>query len=461
MHCPMLVWRRFGFPIASLVFVGALAVLVFFLVRSVQRQNVDAVTHGPIVGAVTATDAKVFVRTLTDAQVRIRYSTDPNFATFLESATISTFSGSDWTAQIPLTKLEPQTVYYLDVLVDNVLQANRQGQFKTFQVSGSKKKIRFVVLTDFGSLGLGEQPPLPDPSPVFAGAAAENPDFIFIGGDFDHRNARDLDDKRQMFKDLYALDNPRAPMNDFVTKILPRFALAHQWDDHDYAGNDSNRFALDRFLAKQVYTEYFPAYPYGGTSGIYQKFTDGDADFFVLDERTQRDPNEQPDSEIKSMLDGEHLGADGQLAWLKQGLKQSTATWKIIFSSSVFNPTIGKMDSWHAFRNEHDEIVNLVKQNKIAGVIVISGDIHIGAMDNGHNAGLPTMVVPGVNLKYCSTVPQHSVGKWTEGLYGDPARNQNDAPCNGYGIVTLKPKRAVLRINNEKGKTKLKMSVLP
>lgn len=418
-------------------------------------------THGPVIGAVKAHTALVLVRTRSGAQVHVRYSTDPNFSTYSESQSVATTADHDWTAQIPLSGLQPRTVYFLAVAADNILQTHGRGQFKTFLPEGSTKKIKFVVLTDFGSLGLGEQPPLPDPSPIFAKAAAENPDFIFIGGDFDHRNARTLEDKRQMFKDLYALNNPRAPMDDFVIKILPHFPLTHQWDDHDFGGNDSNRFVLDRLIAKQVYTDYFPAYPYGGTSGIYQKFSDGNADFFVLDNRSERDPNEQPSSATKSMLDGEHLGANGQLAWLEQGLKNSNARWKIIFSSSVFNTTLGKVDSWHSFHQEHDAIVQFVKDNQIGGVIVISGDIHLGAMDNGHNAGLPNMVVPGVNLKYCSTVPQNNVGKWTGGIYGDTARGPLTTPCNGYGVVTLSSKRALLFVKNEMGKTELKMKVSP
>jgi phosphodiesterase/alkaline phosphatase D-like protein len=35
------------------------------------------------------------------------------------------------------------------------------------------------------------------------------------------------------------------------------------------------------------------------------------------------------------MLDGNNLGLFGQLAWLENGLINSTARWKIIFSSVV------------------------------------------------------------------------------------------------------------------------------
>lgn len=454
-------FRKFFLGSILILFLVFLDSFGRFAPNLVNAQEGVRVTHGPVVGAVTATSARVFVRTSSDAQVNLRYSRDANFASFLESESALTDQSQEWTTQIPLANLQPLSRYYLEVVIDDSTHPENCATFKTFAVPGSDAPTKFVVLNDFGAYGEGNQPPLDTPSPTFANAAAENPDFVFIGGDFDHRNPHTLQDRQQMFQDLYALNNPRSPMDVFVTEILPGFALAHQCDDHDFAGNDSDRLAPDRLIAKQVFTQYFPAYPYGGSAGIYQKFSTGNADFFVLDNRSARDRDNLPDRKTKSMLDGEHLGSQGQLAWLRRGLLQSRARWKIIFSSSVFNTTLGKSDSWHAFQYEHDYIVNLVKSHHIQGVIVISGDIHVGAMDDGSNAGLPNMVVPGVNLKYCSTVPEGEFGRWSGGYYGGPTHNLYTKPCNGYGVVTLNQKHARLLVKNELGKTKLKLVLKP
>ena len=52
-------------------------------------------------------------------------------------------------------------------------------------------------------------------------------------------------------------------------------------------------------------------------------------ELFVLDTRSYRDPNSALDSQQqpKTMLGSE------QLAWLKDGLASSSATWKVIVSS--------------------------------------------------------------------------------------------------------------------------------
>ena len=194
-------------------------------------------------------------------------------------------------------------------------------------MAGSLRNFKFVVLTDFRSLNH-----LTDTVQTYASAAAEHPAFVFIGGDFDHRNPGTLSAKRRMFKDLYDANTPY--MADFVNLILHRTPIIHQWDDHDAGMNDIDRTYPDWNLTQEVLEEYVPRYPLPSvTPGIWQKFSYAQADFFVLDCRSQRDPKLDPDDENKSMLDGNDLGTAGQLQWLEEGLLSSTARWKIIFTS--------------------------------------------------------------------------------------------------------------------------------
>ncbi len=70
-------------------------------------------THGPVVGGVTATEAKVFVRTDLAANVALRYSTDPDLVGAVDTPAVATATESDFTATIPLTGLSAETNYYL------------------------------------------------------------------------------------------------------------------------------------------------------------------------------------------------------------------------------------------------------------------------------------------------------------------------------------------------------------
>lgn len=408
-------------------------------------------THGPITGAVTSNTAQVWLRTNEPAQVKIEYADDasPN-ATHLTGEVISNAT-SDFTLHIPLEQLAPATVYDISVWVNGRKQA-QDGRFKTFPNTSDAAPFKMVVLTDFA---YGAALPVK----TFESAAAENPDLVFIGGDFDHRDPKLLPDKRQMFRDLYA-DNPQSAVYTFVNEILHRYPLAHQWDDHDYGGDNSDRTAAWRPTAFQVFREYFPSYPLG-KYGIYQSFRYGkDVDVFILDNRSQRDPNQMPDSPEKSMLNGEHH-PDGQLQWLLDGLKNSTATWKLVMSSVPMNKTMLKGDSWANFADERETIVQYIHDNKIGGVIVIAGDLHGGAMDNGHNAELPDMVVPGANLTTCFSVPLEKLGEWSNGTYGSAAHADNHVPCPGYGVVSIQGTQAHLEIKDDGGTTKLEMDLAP
>src|SRR5438105_9097348 len=74
----------------------------------------QVLTHGPVVGGVTASAARVFVRSDQAASVLVRYGTDPTLATYQESQTFTTSPPDDFTRIILLLNLTAETTYYLD-----------------------------------------------------------------------------------------------------------------------------------------------------------------------------------------------------------------------------------------------------------------------------------------------------------------------------------------------------------
>jgi alkaline phosphatase D len=414
----------------------------------------QALSHGPVVGGVTASTAKVFVRTGTgqSASVKLRYGIDPILATFSESATFQTTLQRDFTKIIPLAGLEPEKTYYMSVVVNTIPQPSPYPSFKTFAPSGTSREFDFVVLTDFvPTMNLTQD------VPTFASAAATSPApaFAFIGGDFDHRNPQTLAAKRQMYKDLYNAATPH--MGDFVDLILRKTPIMHQWDDHDSGLNNLDKNYPYWNLNQRVFQEYVPSYPLPSvTPGIWQKFSYAQAEFFVLDCRSQRDPVTDPE-ETRSMLDGRDLGLSGQLQWLETGLRASTAKWKIIFTSVITNTTTKQNDAWGAYQTEWNSLKDFINTNNIQGVVFISGDLHLGAIDNGaHNGnpGFPEMCVAEPNSiqmpPHCATAPN---GTWSEGSY--------TGTCTGFGLVTIleNPDRLILQVADENGVIKIPYTV--
>ena len=145
------------------------------------------------------------------------------------------------------------------------------------------------------------------------------------------------------------------------------------------------------------------------------------------------------------MLDGNSLGAIGELEWLKNGLLTSSARWKIVFTSVITNPTTKQDDAWGAYPTEWNALKSFILTNNIKNVVFIAGDLHLGAIDNGTQAGFPEMCVAQANetdTGFCASAPR---GRWSEGYFDDT--------CAGYGLVTVlqNPDRLILQIADQNG----------
>lgn len=422
--------------------VWSAAVVLLVLAACQPTPTAGAVlANGPLIGAVTDTGATIWARTDRPAQVSVRYGEPP------QTVTAAADTNSDFTTKLRIDGLHPSQTYPFELLVDGVSQY--KGSFTTFPPRGDSTPFRFLILTDFRTVSRITQDVA-----TFQHAAQEKPAFVILGGDFDHRNPQTLQDKRQMFRDLYT---PANGMADFVNLILHNFPLVHFWDDHDYGANNADKTNPAKAESLQVLADYFPLYPIT-QYGDWQQFSYGDADFFVLDSRSQRDYWRDPESPAKSMLDGDDLGAAGQLAWLLDGLKNSDARWKFIVSPVIFNPTTKQNDAWGAYKTERQKILDFVRDNNVKDVIILSGDLHAGAIDDGTNSGLPELVAPTANDgfdKRCLTEPSGNVGKWSVGSYGDASGN----PCNGYAVVSVSADGVLLEVKDSEGKTRVSYTV--
>ncbi len=429
-----------------------LSIVVWILIQAITDDfaSGQVLTHGPVVGGVTDSEAKVFVRTNEASTVAVWYGTVPNLVTFQTSETLHTNPPKNFTKIIPLTNLSPETTYYMNVVVNGLPQLSPPyPSFKTFPPTGSSRSFNFVVLTDFKTVKN-----ITSSVQTFASAAATSPAFAFIGGDFDHRNPIDLYLKRKMYRDLYDANTPF--MGDFVNLILRKTPIIHQWDDHDAGVNNIDKTYPNWDLNQKVFEEYVPSYRLPSvTPGIWQKFSYAQIDCFVLDCRSQRDPETDPDNNHKSMLDGNNLGPGGQLQWLENGLLTSTARWKIIFTSVVTNPTTKFLDGWGGYQTEWEALKNFINTNNIRRVVFISGDLHLGAIDNGSRSGFPEMCVASANSskvgRRCCTGGERGI--WSEGYYDDT--------CPGFGLVSIlqSPPRLILQVADEYGNIHISYTV--
>jgi alkaline phosphatase D len=118
---------------------------------------------------------------------------------------------------------------------------------------------------------------------------------------------------------------------------------------------------------------------------IHRKFRHGKhLELFLLDERSFRDPN--PDNYDSSGI--EMLGQQ-QFEWLKQSLKRSRATWKLISTHDPLSIATGGVtdrDAWGqgdarvlGREVQLGELLKFIKDEGIKNVVFITADVHFAA----------------------------------------------------------------------------------
>jgi alkaline phosphatase D len=135
-------------------------------------------------------------------------------------------------------------------------------------------------------------------------------------------------------------------------------------------------------IGRQAFLDYTPVA--SGPDRLYRSLRWGrHLELFVLDTRSYRDANRAADdaAQPKTML------GDEQLAWLKQGLLASRATWKVIVSSVPMSiptgfPATNGRDGWAnfdqdtGFERELVEILRFMDDNGIDRPVWITTDVH-------------------------------------------------------------------------------------
>src|SRR5687767_12352152 len=107
--------------------------------------SAQSITHGPVVGGVTPTTARMYVRTHQTQQFTIELATDTLFSNPLTFSD-STRAERDSSIIADLSGLAPYTTYYYRLLFNGVADS-LQGYFKTFPAEGQEGSYTWVVLS--------------------------------------------------------------------------------------------------------------------------------------------------------------------------------------------------------------------------------------------------------------------------------------------------------------------------
>jgi alkaline phosphatase D len=421
-------------------------VLIFSLfITPVKAQTI---THGPVIGGVTDNSARIYIRTDIATGYMLEYSQDSSFGTFSQLNS-STSAALDKSNIALLEQLTTSTTYFFRYRINGALQPET-GRFKTFPLPGTAEHLVFVT----GSCQ--ETPNMK----VFDVMPLHQPDLFIHTGDFTYPSYQ-IPSILGYPQEWSAVELAWRRRNEepVCKDMLKRIPMAYMPDDDDTWGNSRyfkgggaqirtengrlvNYFELIPRTAEmrsnclQGYKDFFPGYPMvNDTDGYYHAFKVGNCEFFMLDVRSCNTGgwNNLKYNALLNLwtYDGNNprnsLLNQPQLDWFLNALKNSTATWKFIVSGVPFNRNIQRLvelplllqgtefniggyggtgfrlsysfsDYFGAYAYEREKILNYIKNNAIKNVIVISGDTHGCAIDDGRNAGLPEMNASGLSV---------------------------------------------------------------
>ena len=310
---------------------------------------------------------------------------------------------SDRIATFNLTDLTEDTVYYYVIVADGRRYPLKGTlQFKTVKVG---QPYSFAIacsscaggtVSQFASYGVSNNKVF-DIIRQYQYKAEDgrdsNLDLFIHMGDLHYRNdlpflglkEAHLDD----YRDNYDLVMDRARQRNLYQNI----PLAYIWDDHDYGTNDSDGYYPLKHLASQVYRERVPCYPLvesldttKGKGAIYQFFIIGRVRFIMTDSRFHQNPLTLPGDVDRTLLGNE------QREWLFEQLitgkkqQQNNREGLTIWVNSVpwiAPPTDLPTKSWSQYYRERTQIANFIKENQIDKLLMISGDAHMLALDDG------------------------------------------------------------------------------
>jgi phosphodiesterase/alkaline phosphatase D-like protein len=320
-------------------------------------------------GALTADSATVKAKLLEgslDAVLRLSSQFDFEEARTVEASSVS---AETRVARFDFGELETDSTYFYAVESGGVIDNVRMGRFRT----PSDGPFSFTVaIRSCASTGSN--------AAVFDQIRMQQPLLFLHLGDLHYQDLA-VDDPG-----AYRLAYDHVLASPSQSLLYRNTAIVYVWDDHDFGGNDCDSTNPGSRAVRRAYQDYVPHYPLvegEGDVAIYHSFAIGRVLFIVSDLRSERSAAKQLDDSSKTML------GERQKEWFKESLLIGKESYSlVVWVTSV--PWIGEpeegADFWSGFSTERAELASFLEQEKVDGLLVLSADAHMLAIDDGSNS---------------------------------------------------------------------------
>jgi alkaline phosphatase D len=269
----------------------------------------------------------------------------------------------DRVVQIEITDLIPDTTYAVAMFATDGFRRSSPSRFRTALYPQTSRVVRFGAISCMGGN---------EPWEVMTRASEELFDFFLLLGDTIYA------DPPFGQAPQYEADWETALQVRGLRDLTQSTSVVGTWDDHEVEDNwnlEEPGMVVQALEALQSFRRAIPQRIGQAGSGMWRKLSWGDTlDIFVLDCRSER-------------INGDYI-SQAQMDWLKQGLVDSDARFKIICNSVPITDMddvyfgISAEDRWDGHQVQRTEILSHIRDSGVQGVLWLAGDFHWGAVSS-------------------------------------------------------------------------------
>lgn len=343
-----------------------LASLSFFCILLPNLVHAELV-NGPMLAHIDMREAKIWVQAQGPSVVRVHYAEAGSTLNGQWTAPVETDTARGHTATLILDRIEPglRYRYYVELNGERVGQEAEFSTLANYFERNPPPDFRFAVVGAHYVTEEGFEPPyrtLGGGYDIFNSIAAEEPAFMIWAGDTAHLRPSDWSTQSGYLKRFTAARS--VPQLGPLLASIPHYAT---WSSTDYGAPHGGRLSSTRQIAEDSFNAFWPRpIEVAQLDGVATQFRYADVDFFFLDVRSFRSDNPTSSNRV------EILGS-AQVAWLRQALIESTATFKIVVAGApILNPADSRKNLSYAER-EHNEFLQMMRGERITGLFFISG----------------------------------------------------------------------------------------
>ena len=342
---------------------------------ALSNNTLSQLVNGPMLGYSTYREQAIWVQTANEAKVQVAFRPYSSGQKWSKTAAFQTTSQNALVCEEILTDLKPGTIYEYRIFVDHKkIPLQGEQQFTTRPIWAYQKPAPDFSFT-IGSCNYINEvstdragAPYGGGYNIFQTITSKQPQFMLWLGDNVYYRESDWTSRSGMIHRYTHSRN--IPEVAALLANVPQFAI---WDDHDFGPNNSDRSFIHKTISKEVFDLFWANPPQSNStlSGITNQFDWSDCQFFLLDNRYDRAPNERKDAD-RTIL------GKSQLEWLKESLLNSPATFKFIALGGQFLNTAPVFENYSAngFNTERQEIIDFILQHHIKNVVFLTGDRH-------------------------------------------------------------------------------------